>query len=510
MSMDVALGNAISGLANINRQLSMISQNVANVNTPDYAREVGTQTSAVAGDQGLGVITGNVQREIDLQAQRAVLSQNATVAGLATRSTALNSIDSVQGTPGAGSDLASLVGKLSNSFISLQSDPSSASSQSGVVNAAHALASQLNDLSSAYGTARQTAQDGIVSDVTSLNSSLTTLANLTQQIMQQKQLGQSTADLENLRDTAMRQTSQMVDVSFIAQPNGGMLAATKGGLVLPLQSPAPQFSVASSGTGQSAYYPGGGIGGILLNGADVTAQLAGGRIGATVTLRDIVLPTYQGELDEFANTLNNRMAGQGLQLFTQPQGGTTTLSPAPTQTGYVGYAAAIAVNPSVTAQPSLVRDGNLTIAGSTTGASAFTPNPSGGPAGFTALIARVLTYAFGPEAQSGVPQTAPATTGLGPAGTLAAPFQAPADLAGLASTIVSSQSGDVANTTSQLGVETSVQTALQARFADSSGVKTDTEMSIMIQLQNAYGANARIITALQTMWTGLLAAIPAA
>jgi flagellar hook-associated protein 1 FlgK len=36
------------------------------------------------------------------------------------------------------------------------------------------------------------------------------------------------------------------------------------------------------------------------------------------------------------------------------------------------------------------------------------------------------------------------------------------------------------------------------------GVNIDTEMSNMIQLQNAYGANAKIISAVQSMWTQLL------
>jgi flagellar hook-associated protein 1 FlgK len=35
----------------------------------------------------------------------------------------------------------------------------------------------------------------------------------------------------------------------------------------------------------------------------------------------------------------------------------------------------------------------------------------------------------------------------------------------------------------------------------------DTEMSVMIQLQNAYGANAKVISAVQSMFTQLLNAV---
>ena len=43
MSLDSALSIASGGLANINAQFALISQNVANAATPGYAVEVGNQ-----------------------------------------------------------------------------------------------------------------------------------------------------------------------------------------------------------------------------------------------------------------------------------------------------------------------------------------------------------------------------------------------------------------------------------------------------------------------------------
>ena len=50
-----------------------------------------------------------------------------------------------------------------------------------------------------------------------------------------------------------------------------------------------------------------------------------------------------------------------------------------------------------------------------------------------------------------------------------------------------------------------MQTTLDGKLTAQSGVNMDTEMSNMIQLQNAYGANAKVIAAVQSMWTQLLA-----
>ncbi len=510
MTLEGALQIASAGLGNINSHMAVISQNVTNVNTPGYSQEVATQTSLTAGGQGMGVFVGPVQRQLNLALQSQVIAQNATVASLGTTAKALSGIDSVQGTPGQNNDLASLVGNLQNAFTSLQTDPSSTSAQQLVVNAAGSLTGQINALSQAYGTARQNAQNDVVATVGTLNTALATISGLTQQIMAGKAMGQSTADLENQRDAAITTASSLVGISFVTQSNGGMLAITQGGLGLEMQNPPPQFSVSAATTAAAASYPGGGIGPIMLNGQDVTGNLTGGQLGADITLRDVTLPTYQGTLDEFANTLSTRFSAQGLQLFTPPQGGTGSVSPAPVQTGYIGYAGTIAVNPAVLSAPALVRDGTTSVTGSTTGASSFTPNPSAGPAGFGTLIQRVLSYSFGAQVQSDVTQPPPATSGLGPTGTLAAPFQAPSDLASFASDIVSSQSTAVANATNQSSVETGVQQALQKSFSTSSAVNVDSEMSNMVQLQNAYGAMGHVIAAIQAMFTALMQIVPAA
>jgi flagellar hook-associated protein 1 FlgK len=509
MSLDSALLIASGGLNNIAQQMAVVSNNVANAATPSYAEEVSTQTSLVGADgQGFGVLTGNVTRQIDLQLQQEMFRQNATVSGLQTMSQGLAPVNAAQGVPGQNTDLGSALGALQSAFTNLQTDPSNPTSQIQVVDAASTLAGQINTLGNAYQTARQNAQAGVQSGLQQLNTDIATVSQLSSQIVTAQIGGQSTAALENQRDVAMADMSSLANVSFIAQPNGGLIAAIgQGMLTIPMTVPAPQFSMANSAISPQAAYPGQGIAPIMLNGTDVTSQFNGGSIGANLTLRDNTLPGYQGQLDEFANTLQSRFAAQGLQLFSAPAGGTSTVVPTPVQTGYVGYAQTITVNPAVVANPSQVRDGNVTVAGSPTGSAAFTPNPANGPAGFEGLITNVLTYALGSQAQSGVAQTAPNVAGLGPLGNLSAPYSAPATLAGFASVLVSSQSADVSNTTTQLSTETAVQSTLSSQFTATSGVNTDTELSKMVALQNAYGANARIIGVAQAMWTQLLSSV---
>jgi flagellar hook-associated protein 1 len=498
VTIAAALSIATGGLANINSQLALVSQNVANASTPGYAAEIATQQSVVADGVGLGVRTDPATRDVDAALQAEVFSQNATVAGLQTRQSALQAIDAVQGTPGQDTDIASLLGNLQDQFSTLLNDPSSQAQQSQVVSSATTLAQNINTLSNAYIAQRQTAQDNIVSEVATLNATLSTIGGLSDKIISLKSTGRSTADLENQRDAAVATLSQLVSVKVLQQPNGDVLITTPAGLPLPIRGAANPLSTSNVNVLPETSYPGGGIPPIMLGGVDVTPQLQGGQIGANITLRDSTLPTDQAELDEFAQNLASRFSAQGLDLFTDPAGNVPSPAapPAPVQANYVGFATTIQVNPLVQATPALVRDGTVP--------PPPPPQPSGGNTG---IIQNVLTYTFGPDQAPGVPQPASNTHDLGPAGTLNAPYSAPPTLGGIAATMLAAQAQDSATTSAQFDTEQAVQTTLVSKLSTQSGVNMDTEMSNMIQLQNAYGANAKIIAAVQAMWTQLLQSV---
>jgi flagellar hook-associated protein 1 FlgK len=504
MGLENSLSIATSGLTTINTAIAVLSQNIANVSTPGYSLEVAVQVSATAGGLQSGVVSKPTIREINAQFEAQSEQQSSVVSGLQTSQQALQQIDAVQGTPGAGTDLSSLVGALQDAFSKLQNDPSNQTQQQAVVTAAQNLTQQINRLSNAYQSGRQAAQDGVVANVATLNDTLATIGSLSNQIVQFRQEGVSTADLENQRDAAEATVSTLVPANFVEQPDGDVQVYTSSGLALPTQFTTPPIAISSATLGASAAYPSGGIPPIILNGQDVTNQFTGGQIGAQIALRDKTLPTDQAELDEFSQTLSTRFSAQGLSLFTQPDGSVPTSGGTPVQNGYVGYAGTITVNPAIVQSPSLVRDGTQDVAGSATGASAFTTNPSGGPAGFTDLISRVLNFTFGVQAQSGVAQPSPEVSGLGSAGNLSAPYAPSADLASFATDLVSAQSQVSATTTQNLTTAQALQTTLQTNLSKTSGVDVDTEMSNLVALQNAYGANAKIIGTLQTLFTDVL------
>ncbi len=229
MDLQGALSIATGGLANINTQLGLVSNNVANASTPDYSLETPNQESLVAGSQAMGVRTEAATRAIDLALQQAAFQQDTTVSGLTTTTTSLQTIDALQGSPGAGNDLGSLLGQVQSAFSTLLGDPSSAAQQSAVVSAAGNLTGAVNALSNGYTQQRQSAQNDIVSAVTSMNTDLSQIGSLSDQIITARVQGQSSADLENQRDQAVHALSLLVGIRTLAQPNGDLIVTTTSG-----------------------------------------------------------------------------------------------------------------------------------------------------------------------------------------------------------------------------------------------------------------------------------------
>jgi flagellar hook-associated protein 1 FlgK len=131
----------------------------------------------------------------------------------------------------------------------------------------------------------------------------------------------------------------------------------------------------------------------------------------------------------------------------------------------------------------------------------------GGPAGFVTLIDRILSFTFGETSASGASWGGFATSGLGPDGTLSSPFGSPRTIEDYTGLVTASQTSDSAAATSALETAKQFSEGLEARFNRESRVDVDSEMASLIQLQNAYAANARVMTTAQSMWTTLFESV---
>lgn len=503
MSLDGALNAAMSGLRVVSRQMSQGADNIANAETPGYTvKRIAAQAQLEGGVRSLGV-----QREVDvtLRAEARFAQSEATAA--AARARLLEPVAQLQGDPQSGDSFGGVIGAVRDALVALRAAPASSVAQTAVVQAAATVVERFNQSGTMIARTRQAAHDALVRDVDEANRTIAELARLDVEARAARASGVSDAAVLDRRDAVLNRLSDLVEVRAVTGEDGGLMLILRGGSTIPLNLANNPFALAAAPlTPGSA--PGSGIPPLTLFGTDVTATIKGGRIGAGLELRDRTLPLMQAELDVTASTLATRFDAQGLRLFTLD--GAPSTAGAPPDASAIGYSGAVVglaqrlgVARDVEVDPRLVRDGTHAAA-----AVGFVPNPPGGPSGFVTLLDNVIGRTFGITANAaGDPHPGVPTTGLGPGGDLVASFNPPARIVDHGAALAASHANVVASATDRSQEANAARTRIDALLTQREGVDVDAEIATLLQLQNAYTANARVMGVVQDMWETLFASV---
>ncbi len=222
--------NALTGL-NVNQQaLSVLSQNIANANTPGYSKQVVNQQAIYINGQGEGVSVQDVTRKVDDYLTQAVQQQNSTTGETGVLTNYNSRIQLLMGQPGSQNSIDSYVDSFFNSVQSLAQTPQDTTLQQGVVSSGVTLASQVQQLAEGLQNLQLQADQDITSAVTAVNNDLKTLAQLNVTISNSTALGQSTADLDDQRDSVLNDIAQYMNIQTFTRDNGAINVTTGNGV----------------------------------------------------------------------------------------------------------------------------------------------------------------------------------------------------------------------------------------------------------------------------------------
>lgn len=465
MSLSIAISNAMSGLGASSRGTEVVSTNIANKSVAGYARrELAVSSSALG-----GVTVDGVRRMVsaglladDRLAQAASAHSGAIASFHGAIETALQTEDE------AGS-IGSLVAGLGTALAAATSDPASDTRLAQVADAAGTLAKRVNDVAQVIQDARTGADKAIAGDVETLNTTLERVAALNRQITVVTARGEDASALMDSRQAAIDQIAKIVPVQEVARENGRVALFTTGGTTL-LDGSTPArigFSAASIVTPDMTL-ANGALSGLSIDGRSLGAadmgQFAGGSLAAQFQVRDELAPAYQAQVDAFAADLYARFANPAVDptlavgeagLFTDGQGSLQ---------GTLGLANRLSLNrladPSAGGEAWRLRAGlNATAAGS---------------AGDSSLLLRLGTAL----SENRAPASAVLSGSAGNVLNFAANLASAAASQRVRAETVSFQDQSHAE---------GIRTALLAQ-----GVDEDTEMSTLLALEKAYGANAKV------------------
>ena len=440
-----SLSTALSALIASQQALETTANNVANANTPGYARE---RPVLVPGDPvtlgnwtfGTGVVLEKLQslRDplLDLRVSQAMQDQGKL-------NTALGALQQLQVMfSSTDSGIGDAITKLFDSFQQLSADPSNLSLRQGVLTAAGNLATAFNTNAQNLQSQRNNLNLNVGQTVDEINTLTGQIASLDQQIANLENVGEDASAFVDQRTNLIQQLSGLIDVQTIQTENGITLTTSAG---IPLVSQGRNFEL----TTQVSV---GGMLHVFSQGADITTNLTSGKLAALIEVRDQTIPGIQDDLDQLAGSLASALNAanhQGYDLGGNLGGVIFATPPA----GNVGAAAGMSVSMS---DPAL-------LAAS-----------SDGSAGSNGNIANFMAVHDNPLVNG----------------------QSPTEYY---SSIVFQVGSDTSNASADLDAASQILQQLQDQQNSVSGVSLDEEAANMVQYQTAYQAAARVVSTIQAL-----------
>src|SRR6185312_14758634 len=106
VSLNGIAASALSALKTNSAALGVVSNNVANLNTPGYARRIVNQQTLTLGGQLAGVDIANVERVVDQFLQQENIAANGTSSQYDTMAGLFTQLNGLLGGPGDNQSLA--------------------------------------------------------------------------------------------------------------------------------------------------------------------------------------------------------------------------------------------------------------------------------------------------------------------------------------------------------------------------------------------------------------------
>jgi flagellar hook-associated protein 1 len=493
MSLSAAFNIISSSFGANSAQTAVVSNNIANVNTAGYSREVANLVTNPYG----GVDVASVTRIADAALAEQVTTSTAQAAaqqaianGLATLAATVDDSSSTTSSSGAnqnGASPSAMLANLESALTTYEDSPTSSSAADAAVTAAQSLAQSLNAGDATVNQVREQADQDMASSVSSINSLLAQFQTANDTVVSGLASGGNVSSAEDTRDSLVTQLAQQIGVTTTTAANGSMSIYTDSGVTL-FQDTArtvsftPTATYADGVTGAPVT-----VDGVPITGSTSLMPIQSGALAGYAALRDTLAPQYEAQLDQIAGGLINAFAESNQTGSSQPSlpGLFTTLGATslPSTSDATGLAAAIEVNPAV--DPSQGGDATLLRDGGING-SAYLYNTTGASS-YTTRLQQLVT-AIGSN------QSFDASAGLGTS----------ASLTDYASASVSWLQGENSQASNASDYQNALVTQASSALSNATGVNLDAEMTNMLSLENTYASTAKLLTTVNSMFSALL------
>ncbi len=242
--------NALSGALAAQAALNTVSQNIANSQTKGYTRQ-GVLLVAVAGESsksaGNGVQIGSLLRFSDSYKSQQMWRAASSLGSYSQTQPYLTQLEQVM------SDKTSSISYGIDTFFKAlngaATDPTSTPDRQQVITAADSMSQQFNSIYNLTASQMISVQQQQATILPSLNQSLASIAALNKQIIGTDAGGSNTSALIDQREQLIDSVASQVGIEVISNPDGSANVSLKGGQPLVVGNKSATLNYQSSADG---------------------------------------------------------------------------------------------------------------------------------------------------------------------------------------------------------------------------------------------------------------------
>jgi flagellar hook-associated protein 1 FlgK len=224
--------SGLSGLRAAQSGVSVVSQNIANANTPGYVRTDVTLAPRSQLGYGAGVEVVGIKRAADRFLATAGYIAEAARGASAARADILSRAQSNFGDPASDTSMFAMLDDFWSALTELGVDPASTLRRVDAVSALQTTFSEIQRIGDSLQDLIVEADQRIGDAVQEVQSLVDRIAQLNDEIRLSKRTGADTSNAENAQSALIDELSTLIDVRVSPVAEGGVHVRTSGGGLL--------------------------------------------------------------------------------------------------------------------------------------------------------------------------------------------------------------------------------------------------------------------------------------
>lgn len=318
--LTTTISSAVSGLKANQSAMSVLANNIANVNTENFAKRKAILKSQVIAGIGVGVNLHSIQRSVDEFLSESIRDQQSILNKAGTIDEYYEKIQILLGKPNTNTDLDSAIRDFFSGLKSLSETPSDDAVRLNTIGKASVLADRISGAARSLQDLRYEVDRDILNSVNMINQQTSHIKSANQVIGRYQDVDLAPPDIFEDRDIALQKLSEQIDINTYFSNTGQAFVSTASGQEivgvtdyvvdyipsssinnLINNSPFQPVTVSilesnDQKTNTQSIVSGG-------KSAEVVTKIRGGRLKGLLEMRDQILPDMLSQLDNLAKVL---------------------------------------------------------------------------------------------------------------------------------------------------------------------------------------------------------------